>query len=93
MPTFRLVTASANYGSRKIKSKRGNGGTQALGEETAKIWCRGPERHVAGHDSVLCQAGSIAADVLGQAGLNQSIPKPLPWFCSQPFRYSLARAV
>src|SRR5215472_5590971 len=43
MPTFRLVTASAKYGSRKIKSKRGNGGTQALGEETAKIWCRGPE--------------------------------------------------
>src|SRR6516162_8114234 len=39
----RLVTALAKYGSRKIKSKRGNGGTPALGEETAKIWCRGPE--------------------------------------------------
>lgn len=33
MPTFRLVTASAKYGSRKIKSKRRNGGTQALREE------------------------------------------------------------
>ena len=36
MPTFRLVTASAKYGSRKIKSKRRNGGTQALREEAAK---------------------------------------------------------
>ena len=36
MPTFRLVTASAKYGSRKIKSKRRNGGTQALHEEVAK---------------------------------------------------------
>ena len=35
MPTFRLVTASAKYGSRKIKSKRRNGGTQALHEEAA----------------------------------------------------------
>lgn len=31
-----LVTASAKYGSRKIKYKRRNEGTQALGEETAK---------------------------------------------------------
>ena len=36
MPTFRLVTAPAKYGSRKIKSKRRNGGTQALREEAAK---------------------------------------------------------
>jgi hypothetical protein len=36
MPTFRLVTASAKYGSRKIKSKRRNGGTQTLREEAAK---------------------------------------------------------
>jgi hypothetical protein len=36
MPTFRLITASAKYGSRKIKSKRRNGGTQALREEAAK---------------------------------------------------------
>ncbi len=36
MPTFRLVTASAKYGSRKIKSERRNGGTQALREEAAK---------------------------------------------------------
>jgi hypothetical protein len=36
MPTFRLVTASAKYGSRKIKSKRRNGGTQALHEEATK---------------------------------------------------------
>jgi len=36
MPTFRLVTASAKWGSQKIKSKRTNGGTQALREEAAK---------------------------------------------------------
>lgn len=30
MPTFRLVTASAKYGSRKIKSKRRNRRTQNL---------------------------------------------------------------
>ena len=36
MPTFRLVTALAKYGSRKIKPKRRNGGTQALREEAAK---------------------------------------------------------
>ena len=38
----RLVTASAKYGSRKIKSKRRNGGTQALREEAAKsgAWAR-----------------------------------------------------
>ena len=30
MPTFRLVTASAEYGSRKIKSKRRNRRTQNL---------------------------------------------------------------
>jgi hypothetical protein len=42
MPTFRLVTASAKYGSRKIKSKRRNGGTQALREEAAKSGARGP---------------------------------------------------
>jgi hypothetical protein len=42
MPTFRLVTASAKYGSRKIKSKRRNGGTQALREEAAKSGAGGP---------------------------------------------------
>jgi len=36
MRTFRLVIASAEYGSRKTKSKRRNGGTQALREEAAK---------------------------------------------------------
>jgi len=36
MPTFRFVTASAKYGSRKIKSKRRNGGTKDLREEAAK---------------------------------------------------------
>jgi hypothetical protein len=36
MSTFRLVAASAKYGSLKIKSKRRNGGTQALREEAAK---------------------------------------------------------
>jgi hypothetical protein len=44
MPTFRLVTASAKYGSRKIKSKSRNGGTQALREEAAKSGAGGPER-------------------------------------------------
>ena len=42
MPTFRLVTGSAKYGSRKIKSKRRNGGTQALREEAAKSGAGGP---------------------------------------------------
>ncbi len=42
MPTFRLVTGSAKYGSRKIKSKRRNGGTQALREEAAKSSAGGP---------------------------------------------------
>jgi hypothetical protein len=42
MPTFRVVTASAKYGSRKIKSKRRNGGTQALREEAAKSGAGGP---------------------------------------------------
>ncbi len=49
MPTFRLVTASAKYSSRKIKSERRNGGTQALREETAKSGAGGPartERHI-----------------------------------------------
>jgi len=44
MPTFRLVTASAKYGYRKIKSKRRNGGTQALREEAAKSGAGGPDR-------------------------------------------------
>src|ERR1700716_3883087 len=43
MPTFRLVTASAKYGSRKIKSKRRNGGTQALREEAAKSGAGGAD--------------------------------------------------
>ena len=42
MPTFRLVTGSAKYVSRKIKSKRRNGGTQALREEAAKSGAGGP---------------------------------------------------
>jgi len=42
MPTFTLVTASAKYGSRNIKSKRRNGGTQALREEAAKSGAGGP---------------------------------------------------
>jgi hypothetical protein len=42
MPTFRLVTASAKYDSRKIKSKRRNGGTQGLREEAAKSGAGGP---------------------------------------------------
>jgi hypothetical protein len=44
MPTFRLVTASAKYGSRKIKSKRRNGGTQALHEEATKSGAGGQNR-------------------------------------------------
>ncbi len=44
MPTFRLVTASAKDGSRKIKSKRRNGGTLALRQEAAKAGAGGPER-------------------------------------------------
>ena len=44
MPTFRLVIASAKCGSRKIKSKRGNGGTQALREEAAKSGAGGQNR-------------------------------------------------
>ncbi len=36
--------ASAKYGSRKIKSKRRNGGTQALREEAAKSGAGGPTR-------------------------------------------------
>ncbi len=44
MPTFRLVTASAKYGSLKIKSKRRNGGTQALREEAAKSGAGAPAR-------------------------------------------------
>ena len=44
MRTFRLVTASAKYGSRKIKSKRRNGGTQALREEAAKSGAGGAAR-------------------------------------------------
>jgi hypothetical protein len=42
MPTFRLVTASAKYGSRTIKSKRRNGGTRALREEAAISGAGGP---------------------------------------------------
>jgi hypothetical protein len=34
----------AKYGSRKIKSKRRNGGTQALREEAAKSDAGGPAR-------------------------------------------------
>jgi hypothetical protein len=45
MPTFRLVTASAKYGSRKIKSKRRNGGTQALREEAAKSGAGGGQTY------------------------------------------------
>jgi len=37
MPTFRLVTASAKYGSRKIKSKRRNGGTQACAKKQQNL--------------------------------------------------------
>ena len=37
VPKFGLVTASANFGSRKIKAKRRNGGTQALREEAANL--------------------------------------------------------
>jgi hypothetical protein len=44
MPTFKLVTASAKYGSRKIESKRRNGGTQALREEAAKSGAGGQNR-------------------------------------------------
>ena len=43
MPAFRLVTASAKYGSLKIKSKRRNGGTQAPREEAAKSDAGGPD--------------------------------------------------
>jgi hypothetical protein len=46
MPTFRLVTASAKYGSRKIKSERRNGGAQALHEEAAKSGAGGPGLHI-----------------------------------------------
>jgi len=42
MGTFRLVTASAKYGSRKIKSKRRNGRTHAPREEAAKSGAGGP---------------------------------------------------
>ena len=38
------VTASAKCGSRKIKSKRRNGGKQALREEAAKSGAGGPVR-------------------------------------------------
>ena len=43
MPRFRLVTASAKYGSQKIKYKCRNEGAQALDEATAKSGAGGPD--------------------------------------------------
>lgn len=52
MPTFRLVAASAKCDSRKIKHKRRNVGTQALGEEAAKSGAGGQTRTLQSADSI-----------------------------------------